>query len=270
MLTLFQQPKPVIGCIHLKALPGSPLYDGKMAPIYEHALAECAIYQECGIDGLIIENFQDKPFFPDNLPPQTIAALSAVGREISRQVKIPVGVNALRNDALAALSIATAIEAQFIRVNVHMHAMVSDQGILTGKAYDTLRLKQLLKSGVHIWADVQSKHAIPLGGRDLSDETQDLCSRGLVNAVIVTGKATGKAANLHDIRTVKMSSTAPVLVGSGVTPENISILYPEVDGFIIGTYFKKEGLSDNSVDPLRVTNLLACLRDCRESASLCF
>ncbi len=262
MPKLFQQ-KPVIGCIHLKALPGSPEYNGKMTPIYEQALAECALYHEQGVDALIIENFGDRPFYPDNVPSQTIAAMTAIGRDIIRVSKIPVGINVLRNDALAALSIATAIEAQFMRVNVHMHAIVCDQGIVTGRAYDTLRLKSLLQSQVQIWADVQVKHAAPLGEISLAHECEDMCERGLVDAVIVSGAATGKSTRLDDVIAAKKASTVPVIIGSGMTPDNMAELYPHADGFIIGSYFKKDGVCVNELDPQRISKMMVAINQCR-------
>src|SRR5512147_3052677 len=121
---IFRGAKPVLACIHLLPLPGAPLYGGSMGAVYERALEEAAIFERNGIDGLIVENFRDKPFFPAKIPAETLAALTAVTTEVVRRVKVPVGVNALRNDAGAALAAATAAEAHFIRVNVHMGAVV--------------------------------------------------------------------------------------------------------------------------------------------------
>lgn len=261
--SLFKNTKPVIGCIHLPPLPGSALYDGNMAAIYEQALNECAMYSEQGVEGLIIENFHDKPFYPDSLPPSTVAALAAVGREIVRVAKRPVGVNALRNDASAALSIATAIGADFIRVNIHMHAYVGDQGIIQGKSYETLRLKSALKSPVLIYADIDSKHASRLGERNLVQETEDLCQRGLVDGIIVTGKATGKVTDEEEVALVRAHSTVPVLIGSGVTADNVTQFHSSVDGFIIGSYFKKEGKVNHPLDVERIKTLMHKVKECR-------
>lgn len=127
---LFSIQKPVIGVIHLLALPGAPLYDGNIAKVYDQALKEVKIFKNNGVNGIIIENFRDKPFFPDRLPAETIAALAAIGREVKNNVSMPVGINALRNDAESSMAIAVAIQADFIRVNVHMNAVVSEQGII--------------------------------------------------------------------------------------------------------------------------------------------
>src|SRR5215472_16236412 len=129
---LFTSPKPLIACIHLLPLPGSPRYAGTMRAVYDTALAEAAIFARHAIDGLIVENFRDMPFYPRKLPAETLAALA---RDIVKTAQVPVGVNALRNDAEAAMAIATATEADFMRINVHMGAVVADQGIIQGTSH---------------------------------------------------------------------------------------------------------------------------------------
>lgn len=257
MKKLFSAEKPLIACIHLMPLPGSPLYNGNMTTIYDHALHEVEIYLRNKIDGIIIENFRDKPFYPGRIPAETIAALTAVGREIVKRVSIPVGINALRNDAVSALAIATAIEAQFIRVNVHMNAVVSEQGIIEGKSHETLRLRSQLRSNVLIFADVGVKHAMPLVSRGLAIEAHDLCERGLADALIVSGALTGSETNPTDLDIVKKATPLPVLIGSGVTPDNISKVYQQADGFIVGSYFKVDGVGNNLLDENRIKRLVS-------------
>jgi membrane complex biogenesis BtpA family protein len=250
--SLFPAPKPLIACIHLLPLPGSPRYQGTMEAVYDTALAEVAIFQRYPIDGLIVENYRDAPFYPRSLPPETVAALAAVTREVVRVAHVPVGVNALRNDAQAALAIATATEAAFIRVNVHMGVVTSDQGIIQGMSHETLRLRAALRSSVLIFADVGVKHATPLGTRGLVLETRDLSERGLVDALIVSGVWTGAETSPDDIALVRQHTTLPVLLGSGATPENLHCVYNQVDGLIVGSTFKQAGQAENMVEEARV------------------
>ena len=249
---LFKNPKPIIACIHLMPLPGSPNYSGKITEVYDIALSEVEIYKRYPINGLIIENFRDMPFYPNKLPAETIAAMAAVTREIVNVVQIPVGVNALRNDAQSALAIASATEADFIRVNVHLDAVVADQGIIEGAAHETLRLRANLKSDVLIFADVGVKHSAPLGNRGLAAQTRDLSERGLADAVIVSGESTGSETQTEDIDIVRQSTNLPILIGSGVTPENLGKVYSKMDGLIVGSTFKKDGKADNFVEEARV------------------
>jgi len=256
MKNLFKHNKPIIACIHLMALPGSPLYAGNMTAIYDKALEELDIFKHSGVDGIIIENFRDKPFYPDKVPAETIAAMAGIGREIVKQTNMPVGINILRNDAEGALAIATAIEAHFIRVTSHLATVVSEQGLIYGTSYKTLRLRKALDSQVFIFADVDVKHTVPLAPLGLDINTQALCQHGLVDAVIVSGKATGIEVNYKDLEIVKQNSSVPVFIGSGVTPDNINKISDLADGFIIGSYFKQQGKANNAVEASRVINLI--------------
>jgi hypothetical protein len=261
---LFTAPKPLIACIHLMPLPGSPRYAGTMREAYDTALAEAELFAQYAIDGLIIENFRDVPFYPQALPAETIAALTAVTREVVRVVQVPVGVNALRNDAQAALAIATAAEADFIRVNVHMGTVVSDQGVIEGASHATLRLRAALRSHVLIFADASVKHAAPLVDRGLATEARDLTERGLADAIIVSGDYTGAPTSPEDIAIVRQHTTLPILIGSGVTPDNLPHVYTQVDGLIVGSYFKKEGKAENLVEEVRVKKFTDTLRALRK------
>lgn len=253
---LFSHRKPLIACIHLRALPGSPLYDGNLQAIYDQALAEAELFAAQGVDGLIMENFRDIPFYPDRAPAETVAAMAAVGREVVRKVKIPLGINVLRNDADAALSIAASIGAHFIRVNVHNAAVLTDQGIVQGKAYETLRKRNHLRSQVLVMADVAVKHAAPLANLGMDIEARDLTERSLADVLIVSGSGTGAETSVQDLQTVRDNTHLPVIIGSGTRPSNLKHLHPLADGFIVGSYFKQGGMADNQVDPSRVKDFV--------------
>jgi uncharacterized protein len=257
---LFGSEKPVIGCIHLLPLPGSPLYAGSMEGVYRKALEEVDALTRAGVHGLIVENFRDKPFFPGRIPPETVASMASVGREILKKGRVPVGVNALRSDGESAMAIATAIGAAFIRVNVHMNAVVSEQGIIQGASHRTLRLRSALKSEVLIFADVGVKHAAPLADRGLAVETRDLTERGMADAIIVSGEMTGEETKGSDVDVVRQHTDLPVLIGSGVTTDNIHKVYGRADGFIVGSYFKKDGKGDNFVEGRRAKRFMEKIR----------
>lgn len=250
--------RPLIGVLHLLPLPGSPLYGGAMDPIRERMLTEAKTLRDNGVQGLILENFGDAPFFPESVPVETVAAMAALAQELRREVDLPLGINVLRNDGEAAMAIATVTGASFIRVNVYMHASIGDQGLLQGRSYAIRRLKEHLKSEVLIFADVAVKHASPLGTRRLEDEVHDLSERGLLDALIVSGACTGGACSPDDLQVVKAHSQLPVLIGSGVTVENASD-YAAADGWIVGSCLKEAGLVANPVDPERVRILSEAL-----------
>ena len=182
----------------------------------KQALIEADIFNTYKIDGLIIENFGDIPFFPNHVTAETIASMAIITHEVKKIFNGPIGINVLRNDAKAALAIAVACEVQFIRINVHIGAAVTDQGIIEGKAYETLRLRKSLNSDVLIFADVAVKHASPLGNRSIEDETKDLTERGLADALIVSGSHTGGEANIKEISQIKQNTDLPVIIWSGI------------------------------------------------------
>ena len=257
---LFPNNKPLIGCIHLLALPGSPGYCGNLTTVLNQALKEAEVFNKQKVDGLIVENFGDIPFYPDQVPAETIAFMTMITHEIKKVFKGVVGVNVLRNDAKAALSIAVATQAQFIRVNVHIGAAVTDQGIIEGKACNTLRLRKSLNSDVLIFADVAVKHASPLGNRSIEEETKDLTERGLADALIVSGNHTGGEANLKEIYRIKQNTHLPVIIGSGITLDNLNNYFSLADGFIVGSYFKTDGRAQNEVEEARVINFMKKFR----------
>jgi membrane complex biogenesis BtpA family protein len=249
---LFGARKPLIGVIHLLPLPGAPLYDGAIQKVYDQALAELEVFKRHAIDSVIVENFRDMPYFPGHVPVETVAAMAAVSREVVRAAGLPVGINVLRSDGEAAIAVAAASGAHYIRVNVHMGAVVADQGIVPGSSQHSVRLRSALKSKALIFADVGVKHATPLAGRGLDIETRDLAERGLADAVIVSGDRTGVETSLDDVDVVRRATSLPLLIGSGATPDNIARVLPKVNGLIVGSYFKKDGAGYNVIDAARV------------------
>lgn len=245
--------KPTIGTIHLKALPGSPDYAGQIRPIVEAAVRDAEAYDREGCDGLIIENFFDAPFFKDQVGVETVAALAKMATIIRIQTKLPLGINVLRNDGLSAIAVATACECQFIRVNVLSWAMLTDQGIIEGKAAQILRFRRALQSDVLILADCLVKHAVPIAPQSMELVALDTWERGGADAIIVSGTGTGKATELADVVAARRGAPdAPILIGSGMTRDNVGDFLPLTDGFIVGTYFKRDGIVSNPVDPDRV------------------
>ena len=249
---LFGAKKPLIAVLHLLPLPGAPLYDGNIQKVYDQALAELDVFKHHAIDSVIIENFRDMPYYPGRVPPETVASLAAVSREVVRAAGMPVGVNVLRSDGEASIAIAVATGAHYVRVNVHMGAVAADQGIVQGSSHLSMRLRAALKSRTLVFADVGVKHAAPIAGRGLDIETRDLAERGLADAVIVTGDRTGVETSLDDIDAVRRATSLPLLIGSGATPDNIEPVLPKVNGLIVGSYFKKDGAGHNFVEPARV------------------
>jgi len=257
-MSLFQKNKKLlIGVIHLQPLPGSPRWRGDLEKVIDSAVRDAYAYARGGADAVFIENFGDVPFTKGRVGPETVAAMAAAGRAVRAAIKLPLGFNVLRNDACAALGLCTACGGSFVRVNVHCGAMVTDQGIIEGNAFETLRYKSWIAPKVEIFADVHVKHAVPLGNSSLADSARDTLARGLADALIISGTGTGLPADLGALKTVRTACpTARILIGSGVTAENVSTYAEFADGFIVGTSLKVGGEVSARVDAKRVAALV--------------
>jgi len=257
--------KILIGMVHLPALPGAPRTQLPMDAIEERAVAEARLLCDAGFDGCILENFGDTPFHKDAVAPVTIAAMARVSAAVCRVLPDwRVGINVLRNDARAALSIAAACGARFVRVNVHVGATATDQGVIEGRASETLRLRRALGVAVEIWADVHVKHGRSLAHGDIVLEAEDAVTRGHANALIVSGAGTGKATATTDVRrVVGLHLGVPVFVGSGVDRRSVGPLLRVADGVIVGTALKADRDPASPLDPKRVQQFVAAARGAR-------
>jgi uncharacterized protein len=249
------------GTVHLLPLPGAPRWAGEMRTVIRRAVEDAKAYSRGGADALVIENFHDVPFTRGTVAPETIAAMAVVAGAVAEAVALPFGFNVLRNDARAGLGLCAACGGAFLRVNVHTGVMMADQGLLDGNAYETLRVRRHLCPAARILADVHVKHAVPLANWPIEAAARDTAQRGLADALIVSGEGTGLAANLDDARRVREACpVSKLLLGSGVTVENIRPFLPWIDGIIVGTSLKKDGKLLNPVDPRRVAALAKALR----------
>ena len=253
--------KVLIGVVHLKPLPGSPRWRGNLKALVDFAVADARAYQQGGADAVFIENFGDVPFTKAGVAPETIAAMTAAGCAVRAAIRLPIGFNVLRNDARAALALCSVCGGDFIRVNVHSGAMLTDQGLIEGDAYNTLRYREHLQSKAQIFADVHVKHAVPLGDQTLEDAAHDTAERGLADALIVSGVGTGQAADLEDVEHVRRACPeAKLLLGSGVNPTNVKDYLRFADGVIVGSSLKRNGKLANPVDAKRVAALIKAMR----------
>jgi len=250
-----------IGVIHLRPLPGAPRWRGDLAEIIESAIADARAYERGGAQAVCIENFGDVPFTKGRVGPETIAAMAAASCAVKEAIQLPIGFNVLRNDPCAALALCAACHGSFIRVNVHSGAMLTDQGMIEGNAFETLRYRERLCPGVLIFADVHVKHAVPIGNGTIENSARDTLERGLADALILSGAATGTATELSDVQRVRAACPrAKILLGSGVLRETIHDYRPMVDGFFAGTSLKRNGDVSKPVDSKRVLALARAIR----------
>ncbi|MFT4541251.1 MAG: membrane complex biogenesis BtpA family protein [Planctomycetota bacterium] len=234
---------PLVGVVHLKALPGAPGYQGSVPDILRAARQDAVTLVEAGFRRVIVENFGDVPFHAGSVPPETVAVMALALNEIrALDEGLELGVNVLRNDARAALALCAATGASFLRVNVFVGAAVTDQGLIQGCAAKLVRERARLAPGIKILADVHVKHAAPLANTRIEDEALDAIERGLADAVIVSGAGTGGATSMDELQRVADAvGRERVLVGSGATTETLPEILRIAGGAIVGTATKQDG-----------------------------
>lgn len=253
------------GVLHLLPLPGAPRGGGGLAEARDRALRDAEALVRGGMRFAILENLGDAPFRAERVDPHVVAAMTLIGAAVNARfgAELRLGVNVLRNDAFSALGVACALGAALVRVNVHIGATWTDQGLIQGHAHDTLRYRRELGDaprgdrGVRIFADVLVKHGVPAGDHDIRRVAEETFHRGGADGLIVTGAGTGKPTDLDDVRRVRDAvPEAPVWIGSGITPERLAEARGVAHGAIIGTWLHEDGRLDRPLDADRVRRMI--------------
>ena len=230
----------LIGVLHLMPLPGAPVRGPGLVEVERRAVADARTLVEGGIRSAILENLGDAPFTGGRVGPDVVAAMTRIALAVRREVpSLELGINVLRNDALAALAIAAAVDAAFIRVNILSGASWTDQGLIEGAARELLLLRRRLQqdgSGlISIAADICVKHGVPAGENRLVHAARDTAGRGGADVLIVSGAATGAPTDLSELAAVRQAGRVPVWVGSGVTLNTAAATATVADGAVVGT-----------------------------------
>jgi membrane complex biogenesis BtpA family protein len=246
--------KTIIGVIHVDALPGTPKFSGSISNIITKAKAEAQIYQDAGIDAIAIENMHDVPYLKQKVGPEVTATMTAIGYEVKNSTGLPCGIQILAGANKEALAVAQAANLDFVRVEGFVFAHVADEGLIDGCAGELLRYRRRIGTDkVLVFTDIKKKHSAHALTADVDIvETAHAAEFFLSDGVIVTGKATGVETDLEDLAQVKSAVNIPVLVGSGITADNVDRYLGVADALIVGSYFKKEGHWANGVEAHRV------------------
>jgi len=253
----------VIGMIHVHALPGTPRHDaaGGFAALAEHALAEAETYAACGIHALMLENMHDVPYV-QRPEPEITASMAVLVREVRRaHPGIPLGVQVLAGGNEAAVAVALAAGADFVRAEGFVFGHVADEGWMDACAGRLLRYRRAVGAeGVAVFTDIKKKHSAHAATADVDiAQTAKAAEYFLSDGVIVTGAATGESASLEELEAVRGAVRIPVLVGSGITADNAAAYAPLADALIVGSWFKRGGDWKNPLDPARIRAVLGAV-----------
>ena len=241
--TLFGVRRALIGMLHVPALPGTPSAQHSIPALVECMVAEARLYREAGFHGLILENMHDRPYLKGAVGPEIVAALTVVGREVRRETDLPLGIQVLAGANQAAVAVAHGCGASFVRVEGFVFAHVADEGLIEAAAGALLRYRRHIGAEcIRIFADIKKKHAAHAITADVPlEDTAHAAEFFLADGVIITGTATGGAADPDEVARVKQKVALPVLVGSGVTADNLT-RYAAADGLIVGSWVKRGGV----------------------------
>jgi len=256
---LFKQDKPIIGMVHVQALPGTPKNKSSVAEIAAQAVKEAKVLCTAGVQSIMLENMHDVPYLNRVVGPEVISAMTRVASEVRSVTELPLGIQILAGANQAALSVAQAAELQFIRAEGFVFGHLADEGFFQSDAGELLRFrKQLGAEGIHIFTDIKKKHSSHAITSDVSlEDTVEAAEFFLSDGVIITGTHTGRSVDLKELKRVYAASRSPVLVGSGVTPEGLKGIWSSADAFIVGSYFKENGDWTKEPDPRRLELLMA-------------
>lgn len=256
---LFEASRVIIGAVHLPPLPGSPHYQGRpLEEIAQFAVAEATGYLANGCHGVIVENHWDIPFLkPGEHGYETAAAMAVVTARVRESAERGVGVSVLSNAAECSIASAWAAGAGFVRVNQWANAYVANEGIIEGQAAHATRYRHRIGAeGVHVFADVHVKHGSHaiVADRTLAEQTED-AEFFDADVLIATGSRTGDAASVDEVEGIKAHTRLPVVIGSGISADNIGELLPTCNGVIVASSLKDNGRWWGRVDPQRVRDL---------------
>jgi membrane complex biogenesis BtpA family protein len=255
--SIFGVRRALVGMIHVQALPGTPTHRHSLEEICDQAVRAAELLRDAGFHGLMIENMHDRPYLKRQVGPEIVAAMTAVGREIRRVASLPLGVQILGGANRAALATALACDADFVRIESFVFAHVADEGLMDSDAGELLRYRRAIGADrIRVFADIKKKHAAHALTGDLDlVETARAAEFFLADGVIVTGTATGRAADPQDVDAVVHAVDLPTLVGSGITPENLAD-YWAADAFIVGSVLKQEGIWSHPHDSSRIQAMI--------------
>ena len=259
--SIFGAPRALIGVIHVGALPGTPGSSQTVSGIAQTAVAEARAYAAAGFHGLILENTHDRPYLKGSVGPEIVAAMAAIGVAVRAAASLPLGIQILAGANTAALAVAHACGAAFVRVEGFVFAHVADEGLIESSAGEILRYRRAIGADqIRIFADIKKKHSAHAITADVDlAETAKAAEFFHADGVIVSGVATGRPTEPDDVNTVSRAVPIPTLVGSGITAQNMAS-FAAADALITGSSVKQGGQWFNPLDEQRVKELAVQFR----------
>lgn len=257
----------LVGMVHVGALPGTPQAAQPVPALAKQAALEARQLETAGFDVIIVENMHDLPYLKREVGAEIVAGMTRVCQAVREAVDLPLGVQILAGANRAALAVALACEAQFIRAEGFVFSHVADEGLMeTADAAPLLRERRRIGADqIAVWADIKKKHSSHAITADVNlADTAHAAEFSGADALIVTGTATGVATEADDLIQAGQGTSLPVVVGSGLTPQNLPGLWSHAQAFIVGSWIKRDGDWRQAVDAKRAAEFVAAARQCKK------
>ena len=260
--------KALIAMIALRALPGAPLYDGDDQRIVDAALADLSEYKRAGVDAVLLENDFDLPYAKGPMPERAVEVATIVCKAVREQWSGPMGLQLLEAANEDALNVAHAAGLDFIRLEGFVYAHVGGAGIIDACAGPLLRQRARLGCNhIKVFPDINKKHCSHAMTADLDIALEARQAElFMADGLVVTGRFTGESADTSDLQAVRESTKLPVLIGSGMTAENVDELVPLADAFIVGSTFRERGEYLEKLNPGRLEHFVEAFNLARDKA----
>lgn len=256
--TIDTNSKTLIGMIHVPALPGTPFNKYTPKEILNRVLEEAAIFKNADIDSVMIENMHDAPYLKRNVGPEITSMMTIMGYELRKVFPDkPLGVQILAGANKEALSVALSADLDYIRGEGFVFGQISDEGFIESDAGELLRYRRNIGAEkIKVYSDIKKKHSANFITSDVSiGEMAKNAQFFGTDGIIITGSTTGAEVNVKELIEAN-ESKLPVIVGSGITKDNLNEYFPHANGFIVGSYLKKDGLWSNIIDYERLSGLV--------------
>ncbi len=260
----------ILGMVHVRALPGTPRYGGDWKAVEKKAREEAELLEENGVDGIILENMHDAPYLNRDLGPEITAAMTGIAAGIKAQASIPLGIQILAGANKEALAVALAADLDFVRAEGFVFGHLADEGYMDAQAGELLRYRrQMGADHIQVWTDLKKKHSSHALTADVDIVEMAHAAHFFgADALIVTGSATGHTADSAEAKAVRAAIELPVVIGSGITAENLPQYFDAADAFIVGSALKYGGKWNQEIDPARVEALVRRATELRSAASV--
>jgi len=259
---VFGKTKPIIGMVHIGALPGTPLFDPSL-DLVAAASADLVALQNAGFDAVMFGNENDRPY-EFNVDTASTATMAAIIGQLKKDITVPFGVNVLW-DPMSSVALAAATGASFVR-EIFTGSYASDMGTWNPDAAKAMRYRNKLgRTDMAMLYNISAEFAHSLDQRSLPDRARSAVFSSIPDAVLVSGQITGEAAALSDLQAVKaVLPDTPVMANTGVKHNTVAEVLSVADGCIVGSSLKVDGDTWNAIDPERANEFIQLANKARK------